>query len=106
MRDLGWVPFDKENESVSKTLEYAYDDYCVARMAKVPRQDGRLRILHETGGGAIQNIFDPFFNLMRGKDSQGGGVRRSIRTAISRGAISRKGRAGSIRGTFRTTFRD
>ena len=31
---LGWVPFDKENESVSKTLEYAYDDYCVAQMAK------------------------------------------------------------------------
>ena len=31
---LGWVPCDKENESVSKTLEYAYDDYCVAQMAK------------------------------------------------------------------------
>ena len=23
---LGWVPCDQENESVSKTLEYAYDD--------------------------------------------------------------------------------
>ena len=31
---LGWVACDKENESVSKTLEYAYDDYCVAQMAK------------------------------------------------------------------------
>ena len=31
---LGWVPFDQEVESVSKTLEYAYDDWCVARMAK------------------------------------------------------------------------
>lgn len=31
---LGWVPFDKEKESVSKTLEYAYDDYCIAQAAK------------------------------------------------------------------------
>lgn len=30
---LGWVPFDKERESVSKTLEYAYDDYCIAQAA-------------------------------------------------------------------------
>ena len=31
---LGWVPFDKERESVSKTLEYAYDDYCIAQAAR------------------------------------------------------------------------
>jgi putative alpha-1,2-mannosidase len=31
---LGWVPFDKENEAVSKTLEYAYDDYTIAQMAR------------------------------------------------------------------------
>lgn len=31
---LGWVPFDREKESVSKTLEYAYDDYCIAQAAK------------------------------------------------------------------------
>lgn len=31
---LGWVPFDKEKESVSKTLEYAYDDYCIAQAAR------------------------------------------------------------------------
>jgi len=28
---LGWVPCDQENESVSKTLEYAYDDYFASR---------------------------------------------------------------------------
>ena len=32
---LGYVPFDKEAESVSKKLEYAYDDYCIAQAAKV-----------------------------------------------------------------------
>ena len=33
-RMMGYVPFDKEAESVSKTLEYAYDDYCMAQAAK------------------------------------------------------------------------
>ena len=33
-RELGYVPFDKEAESVSKTLEYAYDDYCIAQAAR------------------------------------------------------------------------
>ena len=33
-RAMGYVPFDKEAESVSKTLEYAYDDYCIAQAAK------------------------------------------------------------------------
>jgi predicted alpha-1,2-mannosidase len=30
----GYIPADKENEPVSKTLEYAYDDWCIAQMAK------------------------------------------------------------------------
>ena len=36
---LGYVPYDIENESVSKTLEYAYDDYCIARFAKALGKD-------------------------------------------------------------------
>src|SRR5436305_11203614 len=31
-RKLGWVPYDEENESLSKTLEYDYDDWCIAQM--------------------------------------------------------------------------
>ncbi|MCK9422894.1 MAG: GH92 family glycosyl hydrolase [Bacteroidales bacterium] len=30
----GYIPADKEGESVSKTLEYAYDDWCIAQMAR------------------------------------------------------------------------
>ena len=33
-RTLGYIPSDVESESVSKTLEYAYDDWCIARMAE------------------------------------------------------------------------
>ena len=32
--DLGFIPSNHEHESVSKTLEYAYDDACIARMAR------------------------------------------------------------------------
>ena len=31
----GYISMEDENESVSKTLEYAYDDWCIAQMAKV-----------------------------------------------------------------------
>jgi putative alpha-1,2-mannosidase len=31
---LGYVPIDKEPEAASKTVEYAYDDWTIARMAK------------------------------------------------------------------------
>ena len=30
----GYIPAEKEHESVSKTLEYAYDDWCIARFAQ------------------------------------------------------------------------
>lgn len=67
---LGWVPFDKENESVSKTLEYAYDDYCIALMAKeLGYTDDYKYFLKRSMN--YKNIFDPSYNLMRGKDSKG-----------------------------------
>ena len=34
MAKYGYVPSDADNESVSKTLEYAYDDWCIAQFAK------------------------------------------------------------------------
>jgi len=33
-KKLGYIPADLEGESVSKTLEYSYDDHCIAMMAK------------------------------------------------------------------------
>ncbi len=33
-RQFGFIPHDQEAESVSKTLEYAYNDWCIAQMAK------------------------------------------------------------------------
>ena len=67
---LGWVPFDKENESVSKTLEYAYDDYCISQMAKAlcKKEDAAY---FTKRAASYKNLFDSSVGLMRGKDSLG-----------------------------------
>lgn len=68
--ELGYVPFDLENESVSKTLEYAYDDYCVARMAALfGKKEDQARF--EKRAASYKNLYDPATGLMRGKDSSG-----------------------------------
>ena len=81
MRKLGWVPCDKENESVSKTLEYAYDDCCIARMAKALGKTGGLRLFHETRGQLQKHL-----RSVHGLDAlrripTATGARRSIRTS-------------------------
>jgi predicted alpha-1,2-mannosidase len=69
-RQLGWVPCDQENESVSKTLEYAFDDYCVARMAKAlgKKEDYRYFMGRACN---FTNLYDPSVGLMRPRDSHG-----------------------------------
>ena len=67
---LGWVPADKENESVSKTLEYAFDDYTIAQMAKKLGKDKDYKYFMNRADN-YKNIFDPKTNLMRGKNADG-----------------------------------
>lgn len=67
---LGWVPFDLEKESVSKTLEYAYDDYCIARAAKVLGKEADYAYFLNRSM-AWQNLVDPASGFMRGRDSRG-----------------------------------
>jgi putative alpha-1,2-mannosidase len=67
---LGWVPCDQENESVSKTLEYAYDDYCAAQMAKaLGKVEDHQYFMRRAGN--FTNLYDPSIGLMRPKDSHG-----------------------------------
>ncbi len=58
-QEKGYIPSDKENESVSKTLEYAYDDYCIARMAKQMNwNDTIVRKFYERSS-YYQNLWNP-----------------------------------------------
>lgn len=68
--EIGYVPFDKEAESVSKTLEYAYDDYCIAQAAKKlgKTADYEYFIKRATN---YKNLIDPETKYMRGRDTAG-----------------------------------
>jgi predicted alpha-1,2-mannosidase len=66
----GYVPCDIEIQSVSKTLEYCYDDWCIAQMAKMlgKREDYAYYIKR---AGYFKNLFDPETRLMRPKLANG-----------------------------------
>jgi predicted alpha-1,2-mannosidase len=67
---LGWVPMDREPESLSKTLEYAYDDYAIAQMAKaLGKKDDMATFLKRAR--SYENVFDPQIGWMRPKDAAG-----------------------------------
>lgn len=68
--EIGYVPFDHENESVSKTLEYAFDDYCIAQIAKKLGKNNDYEYFMKRAL-SYKNIFDPRTKLMRGKDFKG-----------------------------------
>jgi predicted alpha-1,2-mannosidase len=67
-RQLGYVPADKTGESVTITLEYAYDDWCIAQVAK---KLGKTQDVAEFDKRAQnwKNLFDKSTGFMRGKNS-------------------------------------
>jgi predicted alpha-1,2-mannosidase len=65
-RENGYVLGEKESESVSKTLEYAYDDWCIARTAEsLGKKDIADRFFKRSQN--YRNVFDPSSGFMRGK---------------------------------------
>lgn len=68
--ELGYVPSDKENESVAKALELCYNDWCVAQIAK-DRGDKARQAQLEQWAGLYKNYFDPEVGFMRGKMADG-----------------------------------
>lgn len=67
----GYFPFDIiQGESVSKTLENGYDDWCASILAGIEGHD-EDSIRFAERAGYWKNLFDPESGLMRGKDSQG-----------------------------------
>jgi putative alpha-1,2-mannosidase len=67
---LGYVPADKERESVSKTLEYAYDDWCIAQVARALGKMDDFTLFSKRAG-LYRNLFDSQTGFMRGKNLDG-----------------------------------
>lgn len=69
-REYKYIPSDMENESVSKTLEYCYDDWCIAQVAKKLGKDEDYKYYTERSQ-YYKNVFDKQIGFMRGKKSDG-----------------------------------
>lgn len=67
---LGYIPCDKENESVSKALEYAYNDWCIAQMANALGKKSDYKKFMERSK-RYAKYFDQETGFMRGKKSDG-----------------------------------
>jgi hypothetical protein len=65
-REKGYIPSDKEGEAVSKTLEYAYDDYCIAQMAKAMGKEDIYRDYIQRSQN-WKNIFNPKTGFFQAK---------------------------------------
>jgi predicted alpha-1,2-mannosidase len=62
----GYIPSEAEPESVSKTLEYAYDDWCIAQMAAaLGKHEDHDRFIARSQ--SYKNIFDPSTGFMRAR---------------------------------------
>ncbi|MBN1650730.1 MAG: GH92 family glycosyl hydrolase [Bacteroidales bacterium] len=69
-KEFGYVKADEESESVSRTLEYAFDDWCIAQIARnlndsVNESDFSRRAQN------YQNVFDPSVGFMRARINGG-----------------------------------
>ena len=65
-KNFGFIPVEKESESVSKTLEYAYDDWTIAQMAEDLGKVADYKIYSERAQ-YYKNVFDPSTQFMRGR---------------------------------------
>jgi len=69
-RDLGFIPADKIDESVSKTLEYAYDDWAMAELAHaVGKEDERVALMKRSRN--YRHVFDKSKTFVRPRLADG-----------------------------------
>lgn len=69
-KKYGYIPYNLLDESVTITLEYAYDDWCVAQMAKALGKNEDYQFFLKRSQ-AYQYLFDPKTGFMRGKSEDG-----------------------------------
>ncbi len=64
--EYGYIPLEKEHESVSKALEYAFDDWCIAQFAKETGHDKEYKQFIERSQ-FYKNIFNPENGFMQSR---------------------------------------
>jgi putative alpha-1,2-mannosidase len=92
---MGYVPDDKNSSSVSKTLEYAYDDWAIAQAAKkLGRNDLYAEFMERSENW--RNHWDPATGFMRAKLSDGTFKKNSTRCRRTGRDTSRETRGTTV----------
>jgi predicted alpha-1,2-mannosidase len=99
-RKFGYIPCDLEEESASKTLDYAYDDWAVSRMARAAGEDNAAEAL-EKRSRDYRNLFDSNTGFIRPRLSNGNWAAPFDPRAIS---TSKKWRDYTESNGWQTTF--
>ncbi|MBR5834414.1 MAG: GH92 family glycosyl hydrolase [Bacteroidales bacterium] len=69
---IGYIPYNVGiHESVARTLEYAYNDWCILQLAKKLNRPQEELDKWEARSNNWKNVFDPSTNLMRGRNLDG-----------------------------------
>jgi putative alpha-1,2-mannosidase len=69
---LGYVPYDVNiNENTARTLEYAYDDWTIYKLAKALKRPQSEIDLYAKRAMNYKNVFSSEYNLMRGRNKDG-----------------------------------
>jgi len=68
--NLGYVPSDATSSSVSKTLEFAYDDWCIAQLAEKAGSHG-IAEEYNKRAQSYRQVYDALLGFMRPKDAAG-----------------------------------
>ncbi|MDE6199592.1 MAG: GH92 family glycosyl hydrolase [Muribaculaceae bacterium] len=69
---LGYVPYNTGiNESAARTLEYAYDDWCIYKMGEALGRPRKEYAVYGDRAMNYANVFDKEHNLMRGRNDDG-----------------------------------
>jgi len=72
-RQYGYIPQDKYGASVTNTLEYSYDDWCIAQVAqKLGYADDYKYFMKRSA--SWKNLYDPITGFMRAKNADGSWV--------------------------------
>ena len=69
---LGYIPYDVGiNENAARTLEYAYNDWCIWKLGKALGKSNKQLKVFEKRALNYKNLFDPEHKLMRGRNQDG-----------------------------------
>lgn len=70
LKQYGYIPYDKYNKSVSTALEYCFDDWCIAQLAKDLGKDEDYEYFMKRAQ-SYKTYFDKEYHLMNGFSSDG-----------------------------------